>query len=57
MDLDGEYGSVKQAIRMGDYKKEAIVVQDVSVSRTIDEDLRELGMDDVRIVRTGGVTE
>ncbi|WP_312910862.1 hypothetical protein [Natronosalvus caseinilyticus] len=57
MDLDGEYSSVERAIETEDYKKEAIVVQDASVSRTIDKDLRELGMDDVRIVRTGGVTE
>jgi hypothetical protein len=38
-------------------RKEAIVVQDGSVSRTITDGVTDFGYDDITIVRTGGVTQ
>jgi len=55
MDVSGEYDGLQLAIENRDYEKEVLVVQDSATSKAIDDDLTDVGIDTVNVVRTADV--
>jgi hypothetical protein len=55
MDVSGEYDDLDAAITTNNYEKEVLVVQDSAASRAISDDLADVGIDTVNVVRTADV--